>query len=161
MTEAENPVPSTKPYLVRALYEWCADNGFTPFVAVVVDAHTVVPREHVRDGQIVLNLGADATGKVVIANDGITAVARFGGVARELYLPMARIAAIYARENGAGMGFDVEDVSPGVAQEEALDAPDSAGDVQLVPALNAAENAVPSDPPPSPSGGRPRLKRVK
>jgi stringent starvation protein B len=76
-------LPSTKPYLLRAIWEWCCDNGFTPYIAVEVDARTRVPREFVRDGQIVLNIGPDASNKLQIGNDFIEFQARFGGVARD------------------------------------------------------------------------------
>lgn len=102
-------LPSTKPYLLRAIWEWCCDNGFTPYIAVQVDGRTLVPREFVKDGQIVLNLGSGATNKLQMGNELIEFQARFGGVARELSVPVAQVAAIYARENGAGMAFEVGD----------------------------------------------------
>ena len=134
-------LPSTKPYLLRALYEWCCDNGFTPYVTVVVDANTRVPQEFVRDGQITLNIGPDATGRLLIDNERLSCSARFGGVARELSVPVERIAAIYARENGAGMAFEVESAGADVAP---VDAPEV-------------------EPPPEPpaGGSRPKLQRVK
>jgi stringent starvation protein B len=104
------PAASTKPYFVRALYEWCTDNGFTPYITVVVDGTTRVPNEFVKDGQIVLNISFDATSGLKIANDGVSFAARFGGVAREIMVPIERVAAIYARENGHGMGFEVTEV---------------------------------------------------
>lgn len=139
----ENTLPSTKPYLIRAIHEWCTDNGFTPYIAVQVDGRVRVPREHVRDGQIVLNVGYEATGGLQIGNDLISFQARFGGVARDISFPVGNVAAIYARENGAGMAFE----------------PESA----------AADAAPPEIPPPSgdgpeprpPSGGRPKLQRIK
>ena len=133
-------LPSTKPYLIRAIHEWCSDNGFTPYVTVNVNERTRVPREFVRDGQIVLNIGYEATGHLSIANDGISFQARFGGVARDLYVPIGAVSAIYARENGAGMAFD----------------PDSE------PENSSALDSPPQDdetPPPSPS--RPKLQRIK
>ncbi len=133
-------LPSTKPYLIRALHEWCCDNGFTPYIAVTVTERTRVPREFVRDGQIVLNVGYEATGHLKIANEGISFQARFGGVARDLYVPIGAVTAIYARENGAGMAFEPESEEDAQAQPEA-----PAGD----------------DPVPPPSGGRPKLQRVK
>ncbi len=101
-------LPSTKPYLLRALWEWCCDHGFTPFVVVQVDERTRVPREHVRDGQIVLNIGQEATGRLKIGNELIEFQARFGGVSRDLSIPVGQVLAIYARENGAGMSFELE-----------------------------------------------------
>ncbi|MCZ7654354.1 MAG: ClpXP protease specificity-enhancing factor [Rhodocyclaceae bacterium] len=102
-----SPVVSTKPYMLRALYEWCADQGLTPYISVQVDAQTLVPRQFVRDGQIVLNLGADAVQNLHMGNDLITCQARFGGVAQSLSIPIGNVAAIYARENGQGMAFEV------------------------------------------------------
>ena len=102
-------LPTTKPYFVRALHEWCCDNGYTPYLTVSVDAATTVPQEYVKDGEITLNLGPDATGRLLIDNVAVQCTARFNGVARDIWVPMARVAAIYARENGVGMGFDVEE----------------------------------------------------
>lgn len=98
---------STKPYLIRAIYEWCADNGFTPYIAVAVTERTVVPREYVKNGEIVLNVSSQATHRLSIGNELIEFQARFGGVARELSIPVENVSAIYARENGHGMAFDV------------------------------------------------------
>ena len=141
-------LPSTKPYLLRAIWEWCCDNGFTPYIAVQVDGRTQVPREFVRDGQIVLNLGPDATNKLQMGNEMVEFHARFGGVARELSVPIAQISAIYARENGAGMAFDIGDTALPFDVDE-----------ETVPL-----DSVPDDEPPAPSrpdGGRPKLQRVK
>ena len=110
-------LPSTKPYLLRAIWEWCCDNGFTPYIAVQVDSRTRVPREFIRDGQIVLNIGPDASNKLVIGNDFIEFQARFGGVARELSVPVEQVTAIYSRENGAGMAFEIN-TDAGVAASE-------------------------------------------
>lgn len=148
-------LPPTKPYLIRAIHEWCCDNGFTPYIAVAVDERTRVPREFVQDGQIVLNVGYDATNRLQIGNDQITFQARFGGVARDLLVPIGNVAAIYARENGAGMAFE-----PEIHSGEAQDAPattDSGG------GEDAGSAPVPPEPPAPPAapGGRPRLQRVK
>ena len=99
---------STKPYLLRALYEWCTDNGYTPYVVVVVDASTRVPVEFVKNGEIVLNISFEATGNLKMDNDFIHFKARFGGVAREIEVPVSNVSAIYARENGQGMSFEVQ-----------------------------------------------------
>ena len=85
---------STKPYLLPALYEWCADQGFTPYISVQVDAHTLVPRRCGRGGQIDLNLGADAVRNLHMGNDLITGQARFGGVAQSLSIPVSNVAAV-------------------------------------------------------------------
>ena len=98
---------STKPYLLRALYEWCTDNGYTPYIVVAVDARTRVPAEFVKNGEIVLNISFEATGNLKMDNDFIHFKARFGGVAREIELPVENVSAIYARENGQGMAFEI------------------------------------------------------
>lgn len=147
---------STKPYLVRAIFEWCLDQGFTPYMAVVVDSHTVVPRQYVREGQIVLNIGPDATHQLVMGNEFITFNARFGGVAQALSIPVANVAAVYARENGQGMAFEVEPASPaeGPADEPTLDRLASGPEADAPP---------PSEEPPPPGNGsgRPKLTRIK
>jgi len=102
-----SPISSTRPYLIRALYEWCTDNGFTPYVAVMVDESVQVPREYVRNGEIVLNISFDATSSLKLGNEFIEFKARFAGVARDILVPVERVIAIYARENGQGMAFPV------------------------------------------------------
>lgn len=103
---------STRPYLLRALYEWCADNHLTPYVAAYVDDSVKVPREHVKNNEIVLNISMDATSHLQIGNDFLQFKARFGGVAREIVVPIDHIIAIYARENGQGMAFPVPQSVP-------------------------------------------------
>lgn len=168
---------STRPYLIRALYEWCTDNGFTPYAAVAVDDSVQVPREYVKDGEIVLNLSFDATSSLKLGNDFIEFKARFAGTARDIMVPVSRVIALYARENGQGMvfplgspnhlkqessattslGFDSEvddtpEVGPKVVQLTSVAQdwqPDESGD-------------APEPPPRPPAGGpRPTLKRVK
>ncbi len=136
-------VVSTKPYLLRALFEWCLDQGFTPYISVQVDAHTLVPRQFVRDGQIVLNLGGDAVQNLHMGNDLITCQARFGGVAQSLSIPVGNVAAIYARENGQGMAFEVGEQTAEPAVETEAGAPE------------------PPEPPPTDAPTRPHLTRVK
>src|SRR6059058_246914 len=101
------PDISTKPYLLRAIYEWCTDSGYTPYLAVKVDASTTVPMEYVKKGEIILNISYGATSGLKMDNDAITFRARFNGVSRELYIPVQNVLAIYANENGQGMAFDV------------------------------------------------------
>ncbi|QWC98549.1 ClpXP protease specificity-enhancing factor [Polynucleobacter paneuropaeus] len=98
-------VPSNKPYLIRALHQWCADFGFTPFIAVFVDQNVEVPMEFVKKDEIVLNLSADACHNLQIDNDWISFQARFGGVPKKILVPISHVLAIYARENGQGMSF--------------------------------------------------------
>jgi stringent starvation protein B len=141
-------LPSTRPYLIRALYDWCSENGFTPYVAVKVDNSVQVPREYVQGGEIVLNVSMDATSSLKLGNDFIEFKARFGGKPREIMVPIHRVMAIYARENGQGMAFPVSD-------EETVSASLSAIDI---PTLSSADG---EDKPSAPASGRPSLKRIK
>ena len=148
---------STKPYLMRALYEWCVDNGYTPYLSVVVDDNTRVPTEYVRDGEIVLNVGPLAANRLKIGNDYVEFSARFGGVARELIIPVSQIAAIYARENGQGMSFPVErDVEQPGAADDATPAVDEATTNESAP---MPDSGLPPVPPAN--GGKPTLRIVK
>ena len=99
---------STKPYLLRALYEWCTDNGFTPHIAVRVDNGTRVPRQFVRNDEIVLNISFEATSQLQMGNEWIEFSARFSGKSHKIEVQVANVLAIYARENGQGMAFPVE-----------------------------------------------------
>lgn len=151
---------STKPYLLRAIYEWCSDSGHTPFLAVVVDASTKVPMQFVRDGQIVLNISQGATKCLKIDNEAVRFGARFGGVAREVYVPIENVIAIYASENGQGMAFEAPQ----------NDAPRKTVKPQNTPALHSVQgdeaaetsNESPDDTPQPPKGGnKPTLTRIK
>ena len=104
-------IPSNKPYLIRALHQWCSDNGFAPFMAVFVDSTVEVPREFVKNDEIVLNLSAEACHQLQIENDYISFQARFGGVPRKILVPITHVLAIYARENGQGMSFPFDSSS--------------------------------------------------
>ncbi len=132
---------STRPYLIRALYEWCTDNGFTPYVAVSVDETVQVPREYVKNNEIVLNISFDATSSLQLGNDFIEFKARFAGSPREIMVPISHVIAIYARENGQGMAFPM--VNPAVTPE----AGSAAGTMAAVdhPPLSAASSAPPPD----------------
>ncbi len=109
---------STRPYLIRALYDWCTDNGLTPYVAVAVDDSVQVPRDYVKNGEIVLNISFDATSSLKLGNDFIEFKARFAGVARDIMVPISRVLAIYARENGQGMAFPVDTAADGPQASE-------------------------------------------
>jgi len=98
-------IPSNKPYLIRALHQWCTDFGFTPFIAVFVDENVEVPMEFVKKDEIVLNLSLEACHQLNLDNDWISFQARFGGVPRKIMVPVSHVLAIYARENGQGMSF--------------------------------------------------------
>jgi stringent starvation protein B len=159
---------STRPYLVRALHEWCTDNGFTPYIAVLVDDTVQVPREYVNNGEIVLNISFDATSNLQLGNEFVVFKARFGGVAREISVPIARVIAIYARENGQGMAFPAPSGSSGEAEDAEPKALVSAIKpvVSLSPASSyqTQDTDDPTDPPKPPHpnpGSRPQLKRIK
>ena len=157
------PELSTKPYLIRAIHEWCSDSGYTPYIAVVADDKVNVPREFVKNGEIVLNISPLATNRLTIGNELIEFQARFGGVAREVSVPIEKVIAIYARENGQGMAFDL----PGAAMPAGATAAKGDAPTALTPvALVAVDKPTtsPDDPrepnPPRP-GDRPKLTRVK
>ena len=134
---------STKPYLIRAIHEWCSDSNFTPYLSVKVDANTRVPMEYVKNGEIVLNVSYDATHRLTIGNELIQFTARFNGVSRECSIPVETVLGIFARENGQGLFFPAE---------------------QSAAANPAAEPTAqtPTDTPSGPpTGGRPKLQVVK
>lgn len=108
---------SSKPYMVRALHEWCVDNGLTPHLLVEVDAQTRVPAAYVKEGEIVLNLSYSATKDLQMPNEAITFSARFGGVSHNLFVPMGAVRGIFARENGQGMFFQPEELSENASAE--------------------------------------------
>ena len=132
-------VPSNKPYLIRALHQWCTDFGFTPFIAVFVDARVEVPMEFVKNDEIVLNLSLEACHQLQIENEWISFQARFGGIPRKIMVPVSHVLAIYARENGQGMSFPFD--------------PKQARDLHIVDALD--------EPPEKPKTTRRSLKIVK
>jgi stringent starvation protein B len=163
---------STKPYLVRALFEWCNDSGYTPYVAVAVGENVDVPLEYVRDGEIVLNVSPLATNRLSIGNDFLEFQARFGGVAREVRVPVEAIRAIYARETGQGMAFEAatRPLLPFAAAQEPAPEPARAPASRAIaaaPALRVLSSSDSEQPPPEPPPGsagpgeRPRLTRVK
>ncbi len=98
---------STKPYMIRAIHEWCVDNQLTPHLLVEVNAQTKVPIAYVKDGEIVLNLNFSATKDLHFTNEAVTFSARFSGVSNNLYVPISAVKGIFARENGQGMFFGV------------------------------------------------------
>jgi stringent starvation protein B len=148
------PEISTKPYLLRALFEWCVDNGYTPHIAVRVDSKTQVPAEYVKGGEITLNISPNAVHKLQIGNELVEFSARFGGVARQISLPIGNIYALYARETGHGMTFDSDGAKPSIqSRAESEAAPTSAKPPTALPA--------PSDPKKPSGGGKPTLRRIK
>jgi len=111
MISSMSDIPSNKPYLIRALHQWCSDNGFAPFMAVFVDSTVEVPMEFVKNDEIVLNLSIEACHQLQIENEYISFQARFGGVPRKILVPVTHVLAIYARENGQGMSFPFDSSS--------------------------------------------------
>ena len=103
---------STKPYLLRALYDWCLDNGQTPHIVAWVNEHTRVPMQYVRENEIVLNIGMNAVHQLTIDNDWVNFSARFAGVSHDIWIPVGHVISIFARESGEGMGFEVEPGQP-------------------------------------------------
>ena len=180
MTQAsDSQGTSTRPYLLRALHDWCTDNGFTPYIAVHVDQRVQVPLEYVKNNEIVLNIGFEATSGLKLGNEFIEFLARFGGSAREIIVPVDHVVAIYARETGQGMAFpapsDAGATAPADTETSAA-ASGSAGGRGL--RLATSDDAAPAEPPapavqpdsgsedeppvpPPAGGGRPALKRVK
>lgn len=134
---------STKPYLIRAIYEWCSDSALTPYLAVAVDKNCRVPMEFVKEGEIVLNISASATPNLLIDNEWVSFSGRFGGVAREISVPISAVIGIYAKENGQGLFFGREDALPENNQAE----PETATE--------------PQPETPTPKRGKPSLKVVK
>jgi stringent starvation protein B len=144
------PEKSTKPYLLRAIHEWCSDSNLTPYLSVKVDANTRVPMEFVKNGEIVLNIAYDATHRLTISNDGVQFSARFSGVSRECSIPIEAVLGIFARENGQGLFFPADEAPPASASP-----PGPATEMQTA-------DQGPSAPPTGPSaGGRPKLQVVK
>ncbi|MBK7062011.1 MAG: ClpXP protease specificity-enhancing factor [Rubrivivax sp.] len=161
---------STRPYLLRALHDWCTDNGFTPYVAVFVDASVQVPMEYVKNNEIVLNIGFEATSGLKLGNECIEFRARFGGVSRDIVVPVDHVVAIYARENGQGMAFPVPTEGASTVTVPGGDAapPPRPGaiprglrlaSVETQASDEGGETDQPEPQPPGPQ--RPSLKRVK
>ena len=146
-----NEIP-TKPYLLRALFEWCVDNGYTPHLAVKVDSRTQVPQEYVKNGEITLNISPNAVHKLQMGNETVEFSARFGGVARQIAIPVVNVYALYARETGHGMTFDLEGAKPSVQAK---------GESEAVPTSAKPPAALPAPDPKKPSGGKPTLRRIK
>jgi stringent starvation protein B len=133
---------SNKPYLIRAIYEWCTDSGLTPYLAVKVDAHTRVPTEYVKDGEIILNISPSATHRLTIADEGIEFSARFNGTSRELSIPINAVTGIFAKENGQGLAFSAAEI-------------DVVGDATHKTKLSGKDDVAPS------KGTKPKLQIIK
>ena len=162
MIEAKDS-SSTRPYLIRALYEWCTDNGYTPFLAVLVNESVRVPMEFVKDGEIVLNISFDATSALSLGNEFIEFKGRFGGVARDIVIPVERVLAIYARENGQGMAFPMLAGSTGSEETPVVTPVKALTPLASVTAVTESSEDGSSTPGPKPTSGgnRPALTRIK
>jgi stringent starvation protein B len=183
VSTTEIPGSSTRPYLIRALHDWCTDNGFTPYLAVHVDRAVQVPMEYVKNNEIVLNVGFEATSGLKLGNDFIEFRARFGGMARDILVPVDHVVAIYARENGQGMAFPmptgeggastIGDNSGPVTHSTAPAGDGAPRGLRLAPSSTAVSDEgtpqapadddtdPPESPTPAPSTPRPALKRIK
>lgn len=126
---------SIKPYLIRAIYDWCSDNALTPYLGIRVDSQTRVPMEYVKNGEIVINLGVDAIRNLHIGNDEVTCGGRFGGVSHSIAVPIAAVIGIFAKETGEGLAFQGDDFTPilptGGGDETSSDRPGPPGKPQL------------------------------
>src|SRR5438132_52492 len=151
-----NEIP-TKPYLLRALFEWCVDNGYTPHVAVKVDSRAQVPSEYVKNGEITLNISPNAVHKLQMGNELIEFSARFGGVARQISVPIASVFALYARETGHGMTFDTDSPKPSAQAKAEAEPASLLGKPRSPAALPAPAHP---EPPKKPSGGKPTLRPI-
>ena len=180
VSTTEIPGSSTRPYLIRALHDWCTDNGFTPYLAVHVDRSVQVPMEYVKNNEIVLNVGFEATSGLKLGNDFIEFRARFGGMARDILVPVDHVVAIYARENGQGMAFPmptgeseatVGDGGGTVSHSTAPAAEAGPRGLRLAPSTAQSDEGSSESPPdddtppdaptPAPTTPRPALKRIK
>ena len=152
---------SAKPYLVRALYEWCVEQGYTPHLAVRVNARTRVPPGFVKDGEIVLSIGPLATHQLTMDTEWILFNARFGGASQEVAVPFSAVVGIFAKETGYGMGFEPGDEALDKAVPAGADAAghDVAGDAGSSPPPTAGATGVPGATSSKPKGGH--LKVVK
>lgn len=139
---------STKPYMIRAIHEWCVDNAMTPHLLVVVDERTRVPVGYVKNGEIVLNINYTAVKDLHIGNDAITFAARFNGAPMDLYVPIEAVRGIFSRENGQGMFFEV---TPSASMQTEEDAD--------IPLDGQAEGSTEKDVSPKPK--KPTLTIVK
>jgi stringent starvation protein B len=153
--EQDSQGSSTRPYLIRALHDWCTDNGFTPYLAVYVDRSVQVPQEYVKNNEIVLNVSFEATSQLQLGNEFVEFKARFGGVARDISVPVDHVIAIYARENGQGMAFPV----PTPLGGQGVDSPASvpAGDDAHLVDAEVQLDAAPSPGASAPVAGGLRL----
>ena len=169
MLSSTMPELSTKPYLIRAIYEWCADSSFTPYLNVKVDLNTRVPQEYVKNGEIVLSMSQQATRNLTIGNELIQFSARFNGVSREITVPIYAVQSVFARENGRGVFFHPEDApepvtspthataTPPILQSVSMTSP--VAPASPAPSMqNTSAETVPETPSPDKPKAPPRGK---
>jgi stringent starvation protein B len=166
------PVP-IKPYLMRAIHEWCSDQGYTPYLVVAVKGRMQVPMEFVKNGEITLNVSYNATRNMQLGDDYVRFSARFNGVSRDIIIPIGAVVSLFARETGEGMAWEPElseldTAEPGAAKLTPLRPIDSAPtELHAVPPSPAtSEGSADSsgdepEPPPAPPPGRGHLRVVK
>jgi stringent starvation protein B len=153
-----------RPFLLRAFYDWLLDNQLTPHLVVdVTQPGVIVPMEFARDGQIVLNVAPRAVGNLELGNADVRFNARFGGIPREVFVPIAAVLAIYARENGAGTMFEPEPALDGAAAFEHLEQQNTEPTMSVIDGdlPDNADDGSDDEPPTPPRGGRPSLRVVK
>jgi len=147
---------SIKPYLIRAIHEWCSDHGYTPYLVVAVNEHMQVPLEYVKNGEIVLNIAYNATRNLQLGNDYIRFAARFSGVSRDVIVPIGAVVSLFSRENGEGMAWEVDN---SVQQQDASVHPTS---LKQIEGFSVEGDPPPDTPAPSsPQKGRAKLRVVK
>ena len=146
---------STKPYLIRAIHEWCSDHDFTPYLVVAVRGEMQVPMEYVKNGEIVLNISYNATRNLNLGNDYVSFSARFNGVSRDIMIPVGAVVSIFSRENGEGMGFEYE------APPEETTVASTTLQTAPVNTNDADKGEDDDDEPPRPPAGRSHLRLVK
>jgi stringent starvation protein B len=164
MTDDQSAMTSNRPYLLRAIYDWISDNGFTPYMLVDAAQPGVrVPASAIRDGKVVLNIAMRAVANLELGNDRIRCMARFGGVSQPLDVPVSAVQAIYAQENGQGMMFPPEDAEAATLADEPLEqVPAPRPSLQPVASLDQSEDepSPPSSDEPPPKGP-PKLRVIK
>lgn len=149
---------SSKPYIVRAFYDWISDNQLTPYIVVDCHVHGVsVPQAFVTDGQIVLNISSAAVGSISMAGTCIEFSARFGGKLEQIFVPYGAVAAIYAKENGAGTSLAIEDDFADIEEVEE----DTTTGLSAVPSKQVDGGSDENDAKPVPTKGKPSLKVIK
>jgi stringent starvation protein B len=130
---------STKPYLIRAIYEWCSESGYTPYLSVKVDSQTRVPTEFVKNGEIILNISFDAAHHLTLGNDVIQFSARFNGLSQEISVPVNAVQGIFAKETTQGILFPPEDEADATQPKDGIENPDKPPSSPQIPSALAGK----------------------